>query len=71
MLSNLAKRVEDLGIIPWMGRFHGPVKKGYGFLQSFKTMSKGLSDARKVQVFSGLLEEKALSWFLKKSLEAG
>ena len=27
-------------------------------------MSKGLSDARKIQVFSGLLEDKALSWFL-------
>ena len=43
------------------GLFYGPVKKGYGFLQSFKTMIKGLSDARKIQVFSGLLEDKALS----------
>ena len=48
---NPAKRVKDLGIIPWIGHFHGPVEKGYGFLQSFKTMSEGLSDARKVQVF--------------------
>ena len=43
-LNNPGKRVEDSGIIPWMGRFHGPVEKGYGFLQSFKTMSEGLSD---------------------------
>ena len=27
-------------------------------------MSEGLSDARKIQVFSGLLEDEALSWFL-------
>ena len=48
-----------------MGRFQGPVKMGYGFLQSFKTMSKGLSYTRKIQVFSGLLEDKALLWFLR------
>ena len=63
-LNNPAKRVKDFGIIPLMGYFYGPVEKEYGFLKSFKTMSEGLSDARKVQVFSGLLEEKALLWFL-------
>ena len=47
-----------------MGCFHVPVKKGYSFLQSYKTMSEGLLDTRKIQVFSGLQEDEALLWFL-------
>ena len=47
-----------------MERFHGPIEKGYGFLQYFKTMSEGMLGARKMQVFSGLLEHEALLWFL-------
>ena len=62
--NNPVKRVKESRIIPWMGRFHGPVKKENGFLYSFKTMSKGFSDARKIQVFSGYLKDEAILWFL-------
>ena len=62
--NNLVKRVKDLGITPWMGCFHVTVEKGYGFLQFFKTISEGLSDTRKIQVYSDLLEDEALLWFL-------
>ena len=58
--NNLVKRVKDLGYYPLDGLFHGPFKKGYGFLQSFNAMIEGLSDTRKIQVFSGLLEDDAL-----------
>ena len=61
---NQGKKGNNSGIIPRMERFHGPVKKGYGFLQSFKAMAEGMTDGRKIQVFSGLLEKEALSWFL-------
>ena len=47
-----------------MNWLHGPVDKGYGFLRLFKAMSAGMSDKGKRQVFSGLLENKVLSWFL-------
>ena len=30
--NNPVKRVDDSGIIPWMGCFHSSVQKGYGFL---------------------------------------
>ena len=69
--NNPVKRVEDLGIIPWMGCFHSPVEKGYGFLQSFKTMSKGLSDARRIQVFQVYLKTRLCHGSWEQSLEAG
>ena len=56
--------VTDSGIVLWINWFHGPVDKGYGFLQSFKAISAGMSDKGKRQEFSGLLENKVLSWFL-------
>ena len=62
--NSLSEGVTDSGIVPWMNRFHGPVDKGYGFLQSFKAMSAGMSDKGKRQAFSGLLENEVLSWFL-------
>ena len=39
-------------------------EKGYGFLQSFKAVSDGLRNERKIQVFSGLLEREVVEWFL-------
>ena len=40
------------------------LRKGMGFLQSFKAVSDGLSNERKIQVFSGFLECEVLEWLL-------
>ena len=53
-----------------MERFHGPVEKGYAFLQSFKTMIGSFTNNRKMQIFAGLLEGEALSWYLGTSLSS-
>ena len=63
-LNNPSRKVVNSGIVPRMARFHGPVEKGYGFLQSFKAVSDELSNERKIQVFSGLLVREVLEWFL-------
>ena len=62
-VDNPRKKVTNSGIKPQMEQFHGPVEKGYGFLQSSKTMSKGMPGARKMQVFFGLLEHEVLLCF--------
>ena len=67
-VDNPRKKVTNSGIVPQMERFHGPVERGYKFLQSFKTMSKGMPGARNIQVFSGLLKNEVLSWFWGPSL---
>ena len=51
----------DSGIVPKMERFHGPVEKGYTFLQSFKTQTGSFLDEKQMQIFAGLLEGEALS----------
>ena len=63
-VDNPGRKVTNSGIVPQIDWFHGPNERGYGFLQSFKTMSKGMLGARKMQVFSGLLEHEVLLWFL-------
>ena len=45
---NLGKKITDIGIVPKMGCFHGPVKKGYCFLQSFKAISKCILDDKNI-----------------------
>ena len=65
--DNPRHKLIDLGIVPNMERFHGPVEKGYAFLQSFKTMTGGFNDNRKMQIFAGLLEGEALSWYFSTS----
>ena len=62
--NNPNRKVGDSGIAPRMDQLHGPVNKEYGFLQSFKAVSVGLSNERKIQVFSGLLEHEVLEQFL-------
>ena len=62
--NNPSRKVVDSGIDPRMDQFYGPFKKGYGFSQSFKSVSDWLSNESKIQVFSGLLEREALRWFL-------
>ena len=52
-VDNPGKKVTNSGIVPHMERFHGPVEKGYGFLQSFKTMSKGMPGAEKCKFSLG------------------
>ena len=54
----------DSGIVPQIERFHGPVEKGYTFLQSFKTQLGSFSEEKRKQIFAGLLEGEALSWYL-------
>ena len=40
MLDNPGSKVFDSGIVPQMERLHGPVEKGYEFLQFFKTQTE-------------------------------
>ena len=54
----------DSGIVPQTERFHGPVEKGYEFLQLFKTRTGSFLDEKRMQIFAGLLEGEALSWYL-------
>ena len=63
-LDNPGSKVFDSGIVPQMERFHGPVEKGYTFLQSFKTQTGSFSEDKRMQIFAGLLEGEALlvSW---------
>ena len=70
-VDNPRKKVTNSGIVPQMGRFHGLVEKGCGFLQSFKTMSEGMPGSRKMQVFSGLLEHKRCCGIWEPSLLLG
>ena len=70
-VDNSGNKVTNSGILPQMEQFHGPVEREYGFLQSFKTMSEGMPGARRMQVFSGLLERKVLLWFWVPSLLLG
>ena len=65
--DNPGQKLFDLGIVPKMERFHGPVEKGFAFVQSFKTMTGSFTDNRKVQIFAGLLEKEALFWHLGTS----
>ena len=62
--NNPSRKVVDSSIVHRIDQFYSPVEKKYGFLQSFKAVSDGLSDERKIQVFSGLLEREVLEWFL-------
>ena len=41
----------DKEILLRMKRFHGPVEKGYAFLQSFKKMNGSFAEKRKMQIF--------------------
>ena len=68
--DNPGHKLIDSGIVPKMERFHGPVEKGYAFLQSFKTMTGGFNDNRKMQILAGLLEGEALSWYLGTSFSS-
>ena len=45
-----------------MERFHGPVEKGYAFLQLFMTRSGSFLDEKRMQIFFGLLEALEKSW---------
>ena len=47
-----------------MERFHGPVEKGYAFLQSFKIQTGSFLEEKRKQISAGLLEGEALSWYL-------
>lgn len=60
-LDKTGKKLSDHGIMPHRNCFHGPVEKGFGFLKSWKAMSKEILDARKMQVFYGLLKKEAFS----------
>ena len=48
----------------------GQWKKDMFLLQSFKTMTGGYNDNRKMQIFAGLLEGEALSWYLGTSFSS-
>ena len=55
-LDNPCEKVTNLDVLPHMEQYHGLVEKGFGFFYSFKAMSKGIPGAKKMQVFSILLE---------------
>ena len=68
--NDLGQKSFESGIVPKMERFHGPVEKGYAFLQLFKTMAGSLTNKRKMQIFAGLLEGEALSWYMGTSFSS-
>ena len=53
-LDNPGSKVFDSGIVPQMERLHGPVEKGYEFLQIFKTQTGSFSEEKRKQIFAGL-----------------
>ena len=59
-LDNPGSKVFNSGIVPQMERFHGPVEKGYAFLQSFKTQTGSFLEEKRKQIFAGLLKVRAL-----------
>ena len=63
-LDNPGLEVFDSGILPQMERFHGPVEKGYAFLQSYKTQTGSFFRWQMDANLCCVVKVEALSWYL-------